>query len=88
MLRKKTNNVILSFEDRKQITAFFSLLIQIDRRNIKEGKSKRNRKTKVKDKTDGSQMCGPFLMDISIRLLMAIKDISNLMQICILTNIK
>jgi len=37
------------------------LLIQIDRRNIKEGKSKRNRKTKVKDKTDGSHMCGPFL---------------------------
>ena len=65
----KKAKVVLSFDSKNKVTAFFVLLIQVDKRlkaatsNKKENKAKqkRNRKT-TKDNDTGSLICGPFFI--------------------------
>lgn len=64
----KKTSVVLSFDNRKKVTALFVLLVEVDKRMKSATKSKKSKEVKAKkarknkkDNDDGS-LCGPFLL--------------------------
>jgi hypothetical protein len=65
---KKKAKVVLSFDDRNKIAAFFAILIKVEKcmraatsdKKTKKAKSKKNQKTKPRDR--GSPIRGPFFI--------------------------